>query len=131
MEIINVLQEQLDRECELAKEKLTSANLDLLYKLSATVYFMHGHTELLNRFDELRVWSNGKYDGNIDRLHDEYVSAKAAYRAIGDEAHRTKVVECLQKLLTEVHDMLVEMLIDSDFKSEREEIEKMIRMLSG
>lgn len=124
--IIDVLEAQLDHECDLAKDKLTAASLDAIYKLAGALYFMRDGAELAGKIEML---SNGVYDGNVDKLYADYMAAKTAFRGASDDGHRAKVLDALRRLMAEVHDMLAEMIADADFQSEREEIHRMMRIL--
>ena len=63
-------------------------------------------------------------------LHDNYLSAKMAYKENGDQGHRDKLMESVGRLMVEVYDMLSSMVIDSDFMDERKEIQRQIKKLA-
>ena len=86
------------------------------------------------RFDDGRHISNlqrnGKYDKNIDALYDEYIAAKMAYQEHGDAAHKDKLMDSVGRLMVEVFDMLQAMILDADFRDERQAIMQQIRKLA-
>lgn len=136
MGIIDKLKNQLDIEIKSAEEKLTSNNLDTIYKLACAIHYlceMNGSYEKHEEKPEentMQKYSNGRYDHNIDALYDSYITAKKAYKEVGDQGHRDKLMECVSRLMTEVYDMLSCMVYDSDFIEERQAIQKQIKMLS-
>ena len=73
---------------------------------------------------------NGKYDKNIDALYDEYIAAKMAYQEHGDAAHKDKLMDSVGRLMVEVFDMLQAMILDADFRDERQAIMQQIRKLA-
>lgn len=137
--VIGVLEKQLEREINSAIEKLTSSNLDAMYKISQTIcnleHIEKGEwepaAEMAKAADSvIKKYSNGRYDRNIDALYDAYIEAKKKYKEVGDQGHRDKLMECVCRLMVEVYDMLSSMAMDSDFKDEKDEIMKHIRRLS-
>lgn len=80
--------------------------------------------------DTIKKYSNGRYDHNIDSLYDAYIAAKQAYQANGDQQHKDKLMESLCRLMVEIYDMISSMMVDSDFRDEKEEIMRRIKMLS-
>lgn len=137
MGIVDKLKNQLDIEIKSAEEKLTSNNLDTIYKLACAIHYlceMDGSYEKHEEKPEentIKKYSNGRYDHNIDSLYDAYIAAKKAYKEVGDQGHRDKLMECVSRLMTEVYDMLSCMLMDSDFSDERKSIERQIQMLAN
>lgn len=137
MGIIDKLKSQLDVEIKSAEEKLTSNNLDTIYKLACAIHYlceMDGSYEKHEEKPEenpIKKYSNGRYDHNVDALYDAYIAAKKAYKEVGDQGHRDKLMECVSRLMTEVYDMLSCMLMDSDFSDERKSIERQIQMLAN
>lgn len=137
MGIVEKLKSQLDIETKAAEEKLTNNNLDTIYKLACAIHYldhMHGeHDSSGEKTEEnpIKKYSNGRYDHNIDALYDSYIASKKAYKEVGDQGHRDKLMECVSRLMTEVYDMLSCMLIDSDFSDERKSIERQIQMLAN
>lgn len=132
--IIGLLKKQLDTEIKSAEEKLTNGNLDTIYKLSCAITYLNGMQD--ERQEEIaestiRKYSNGRYDHNIDSLYDAYISAKKAYKEVGDQGHRDKLMDAVGRLMTEVYDMLTCMLSDSDFTEERKAIERQIQMMAN
>jgi hypothetical protein len=133
--IIEVLKNQLDIEIKNAEEKLTSGNLDTIYKLSSAITYLcdmehDGYKAEETAESTIKKYSNGRYDHNIDALYDAYIAAKKQYKEVGDTGHREKLMECVGRLMTEVYDMISCMIVDSDFREEREEVKKQVRMLS-
>lgn len=78
----------------------------------------------------IKKYSNGKYDKNIDPLYDEYIAAKMAYQEHGDAAHKDKLMDSVGRLMVEVFDMLQAMILDADFRDERQAIMQQIRKLA-
>lgn len=78
----------------------------------------------------IKKYSNGKYDKNIDALYDEYIAAKMAYQEHGDAAHKDKLMDSVGRLMVEVFDMLQAMILDADFRDERQAIMQQIRKLA-
>ena len=78
----------------------------------------------------IKKYSNGRYDHNIDALYDAYIEVKKKYKEVGDQGHRDKLMECVGRLMTEVYDMLSAIVLDSDFKDERDEVMRHIRRLA-
>lgn len=136
MDIIEKLKKQLDIEIKAAEEKLTNNNLDAIYRLVCSIYYleeMDGKYEKKEKTvteNTIKKYSNGRYDHNIDALYDSYIASKKAYKEVGDQGHRDKLMECVSRLMTEVYDMLSCMVYDSDFIEERQSIQKQIKMLS-
>lgn len=137
--VIAVLEEQLAKEIKSANEKLTSGNLDAMFKLSETIHrfkCMENDGEPVSMAvsemaeSVVKKYSNGRYDHNIDDLYDAYIEAKKKYKEVGDQGHRDKLMECVGRLMTEVYDMLSSIALDADFKSEKDEVMKRIRMLA-
>lgn len=138
-DLIKTLEKQLEYEKENARKQLTNSNLDVMFKLTTTICNlkrMCGTREETSTVSEIaedlvKKYSNGRYDHNIDSLYDSYLAAKQAYQANGDQQHRDKLMESLGRLMVEVYDMLSAMMVDSDFKDEKEEIMRRIKMLSA
>lgn len=138
--LIEKMREQLDIEIKKANEQLTSGNLDTIYKLTSAIK----NLECMEKGDcgdgmkmakEVAAgfvdkYSNGKYDHNIDALYDAYIAAKKKYHEMGDQGHRDKLMESVGRLMTEVYDMLSGIVIDSDFKDEKNEVMKRIAKLA-
>lgn len=138
-EMIKVMQKQLDIEMKNAKEKLTASNLDAIFKLTTTIHnlecMQNGTWTAAPVMAEaaesvIKKYSNGRYDHNVDRLYDAYLSAKQAYQTNGDQAHKDKLMEVVGRLMVEVYDMLSSMVMDSDFLEERKEIQRQIKKLA-
>lgn len=136
MDIIEKLKKQLDIEIKAAEEKLTNNNLDAIYRLVCSIYYLeemdgkYENKEKTVTENTIKKYSNGRYDHNIDALYDSYIASKKAYKEVGDQGHRDKLMECVSRLMTEVYDMLSCMVYDSDFIEERQAIQKQIKMLS-
>lgn len=138
-EIIEILEKQLEVEEQNVKKQLTNNNLDVVFKLTTTICNLKkmcgkwGTSETITEVSEdiVKKYSNGRYDHNIDALYDSYIAAKQAYQTSGDQQHKDKLMEALGRLMVEIYDMLSAMMVDSDFRDEKEEIMKRIRMLSS
>lgn len=137
--LIQKMKDQLAIEAKNATEKLTPGNLDTIFKLTVAIKNLEcmekGSWEPAAEMAEaaesvIKKYSNGRYDHNIDTLYDAYIEAKKKYKEVGDQGHRDKLMECVGRLMTEVYDMLSSMFLDSDFREEREELQKRIRMLA-
>lgn len=138
-EIIEILEKQLEVEEQNVKKQLTNNNLDVVFKLTTTICNLKkmcgewGTSETVTEVAEdiVKKYSNGRYDHNIDALYDSYIVAKQAYQTNGDQQHKDKLMEALGRLMVEIYDMLSAMMVDSDFRDEKEEIMKRIKMLSS
>lgn len=137
--LIQKMKDQLAIEAKQAEEKLTSGNLDTIFKLTESIKNLEcmekGEWETAAEMAEaaesvIKKYSNGRYDHNIDALYDAYIEAKKKYKEVGDQGHRDKLMECVGRLMVEVYDMLSSMAMDSDFKEEKDEIMKHIRRLA-
>lgn len=137
-DMIKILENQLKIEEENVKKQLTNSNLDVIFKLTTTICNlkrMCGDWETSGTVaeaaeDVIKKYSNGRYDHNIDALYDGYIAAKQAYQTNGDQQHKDKLMEALGRLMVEIYDMLSAMMVDSDFRDEKEEIMRRIKMLS-
>lgn len=137
-ELIKILENQLKIEEQNIKKQLTNNNLDVVFKLTTTICNlkkMCGEWETSETVAEVaedivKKYSNGRYDHNIDALYDAYIAAKQAYQSNGDQQHKDKLMEALGRLMVEIYDMLSAMMVDSDFRDEKEEIMRRIKMLS-
>lgn len=138
-DLINILEKQLKLEEENVKKQLTNSNLDVVFKLTTTICnikkmcgdWTESETVAEVAEDIIKKYSNGRYDHNIDALYDAYLAAKQAYQANGDQQHKDKLMEALGRLMVEIYDMLSSMMTDSDFRDEKEEIIRRIKMLSA
>lgn len=137
--MIEVMKKQLEIEMKNAKEKLTTSNLDAIFKLTTTIHNLECLKDgtwtaapVMAEAAEsmIKKYSNGKYDKNIDALYEKYLSAKQAYQTNGDQAHKDKLMEAVGRLMVEVYDMLSSMVMDSDFMDERKEIQRQIKKLA-
>jgi hypothetical protein len=134
--IIDILKNQLDVEIKSAEEKLTSGNLDAIYKISCALTYLcdmehDGYKAEETSETTIKKYSNGRYDHNIDALYDAYIAAKKQYKEVGDQGHRDKLMECVGRLMTEVNDMITCMMQDADFMDERKAIERQVQMLAN
>lgn len=138
--VIAALKDQLAKTGKNITEKgLSTGNLDEVFKLSTAIKNLEcmekGSWEPAAEMAEaaesvIKKYSNGRYDHNIDALYDAYIDAKRMYKQIGDQEHRDKVLRTVKDLIVEVHDMVHSMIMDSDFKEEKEETLKYVRMLA-
>lgn len=137
--MIKVMQNQLDIEMKNAKTKLTASNLDAIFKLTTTIHNLEcmrdgtwAASPVMAEAAEsvIKKYSNGRYDHNVDKLYDAYLSAKQAYQTNGDQGHKDKLMEAVGRLMVEVYDMLSSMMMDSDFMDERKEIQRQIKKLA-
>lgn len=137
--LIQKMKDELAIQAKNAEEKITNGNLDNIFKLTVAIKNLEcmekGEWEPAAEMAEaaesvIKKYSNGRYDHNIDALYDAYIEAKKKYKEVGDHGHRDKLMECVGRLMTEVYDMLSSMFLDSDFREEREELQKRIRMLA-
>lgn len=137
-ELIKILENQLKIEEQNIKKQLTNSNLDVVFKLTTAICNLKqmcgewktSETVAEAAEDVIKKYSNGRYDHNIDALYDGYIAAKQAYQTNGDQQHRDKLMEALGRLMVEIYDMLSSMMVDSDFRDEKEEIMRRIKMLS-
>nr|DAL61379.1 MAG TPA_asm: hypothetical protein [Caudoviricetes sp.] len=139
-ELQKVLEKQLETERKEAINKLTSNNLDTIFKLTTAICNIkklegtereHSAAPTAEIAEEIiRKYSNGRYDHNVDALYDAYIAAKQAYKQTGDQGHRDKLMESVGRLMVEIYDLLSSMIVDSDFQEEKKEIMHRIRMLS-
>jgi hypothetical protein len=134
--IMEVLKNQLDVEIKSAEEKLTSGNLDAIYKLTCAISNLcdmeHGETKETETAEStVKKYSNGRYDHNIDSLYDAYIAAKKQYKEVGDSGHRDKLMECIGRLMTEVYDMVSQAYLDCDTMDERKLIQRQIQMMAN
>jgi hypothetical protein len=127
---MEVLHKQLDIEIKNAEEKLTTGNLDAIYKLSCAIKNLDDTPQETAEV-EIKKYSNGRYDHNIDALYDAYIAAKKQYKEVGDQGHRDKLMECVGRLMTEVYDMVTCMENDADFLEERKAIQRQVQMLAN
>ena len=139
-ELQKVLEKQLETERKEAINKLTSNNLDTIFKLTTAICNIkklegtereHSAAPTAEIAEEIiNKYSNGRYDHNVDALYDAYIAAKQAYKQTGDQGHRDKLMESVGRLMVEIYDLLSSMIVDSDFQEEKKEIMHRIRMLS-
>ena len=118
-------------------EKQLERDLDAMFKITTTLCNMRKMecesipSVMMDASETLiKKYSNGKYDKNIDALYDEYIAAKMAYQEHGDAAHKDKLMDSVGRLMVEVFDMLQAMILDADFRDERQAIMQQIRKLA-
>lgn len=138
--VIEILKKNLTEETDKIKGSgLNPSRLDALYKLTVAIKNLEcmekGSWEPAAEMAEaaesvIKKYSNGRYDHNIDALYDAYIEAKKKYKEAGDQGHRDKLMECVGRLMTEVYDMISSVMLDADFRDEKEEVVKRIRMLA-
>lgn len=137
--LIQKMKDQLAIEVKQAEEKLTNGNLNTIFQLTEAIKNLEcmekGEWEPAEKMAEaaesvIKKYSNGRYDHNIDALYDAYIEAKKKYKEVGDQGHRDKLMESVGRLMTEVYDMLSSIAMDSDFKEEKAEVMKRIKMLA-
>ncbi len=137
--LIEKMKEELAAQVKNAEEKITNGNLDNIFKLTTTIMNLEcmekegkGMSETMADAAEsvIQKYSNGRYDHNIDALYDAYIEAKKKFKEVGDQGHRDKLMECVGRLMTEVYDMLSSIVLDSDFKEEKDETMRHIRKLA-
>lgn len=138
--VIAALKDQLAKTGKNITEKgLSTGNLDEVFKLSTAIKNLEcmekGSWEPAAEMAEaaesvIKKYSNGRYDHNIDALYDAYIEAKKKYKELGDQGHRDKLMECVGRLMTEVYDMISSVMLDADFRDEKGEVVKRIRMLA-
>lgn len=141
---IEVMKKQLSLEMESANKRLTTNNLDSIYKLTTSIHNLECMRDGKENKDSviipqkqenppeetMKKYSNGKYDKNIDSLYEAYIAAKKLYQEKGDSVHKQKLVDSVSRLMAEVYDMLHEMIVDSHTMQERHEIQRQINKLS-
>ena len=135
--VIEVMEKQLGIELKSASEKLTSNNLDTIFKLTTSIHNLEcmrdgtwNNSPDLQDAKESSRYSNGKYDRNIDSLYESYIAAKKAYHTNGSDGNKDRLSESVGRLMAEVYDMLYEMITDSDTEEESQEIKKQVRKIS-
>lgn len=139
--VIEALKVQLNKTGRNIEEKgLSTGNLDEIFKLTSAIKNLEcmekGEWEPAAQMaveaadSVIKKYSNGRYDHNIDALYDAYIEAKKKYKEVGDQGHRDKLMECVGRLMTEVYDMISSVMLDADFRDEKEEVVKRIRMLA-
>lgn len=137
--LIQKMKDELAIQAKNAEEKITNGNLDNIFKLTVAIKNLEcmekGNWEPAAEMAEaaesvIKKYSNGRYDHNIDALYDAYIEAKKKYKEVCDQGHRDKLMECVGRLMTEVYDMISSVMLDADFRDEKEEVVKRIRMLA-
>ena len=68
--------------------------------------------------------ADARFDRNINELYDKYLWCKKEYARDGSEVHRQKVTEALERLMSEICDLLFDINRDADFKAERDVVQK-------
>lgn len=137
--LIQKMKDQLAIEVKQAEEKLTNGNLNTIFQLTEAIKNLEcmekGEWEPAEKMEEaaesvIKKYSNGRYDHNIDALYDAYIEAKKKYKEVGDQGHRQKLMDSVCNLMVEVYDMISSMALDADFKDEKDEVMKRIKMLA-
>lgn len=137
--LIQKMKDQLAIEVKQAEEKLTNGNLNTIFQLTEAIKNLEcmekGEWEPAEKMAEaaesvIKKYSNGRYDHNIDALYDAYIEAKKKYKEVGDQGHRQKLMDSVCNLMVEVYDMISSMALDADFKDEKDEVMKRIKMLA-
>ena len=70
-----------------------------------------------------------KFDRNINELYDKYLWCKKEYARDGSAVHREKVTEALERLMSEICDLLFDIHRDCDFREEREIVDKHVKSM--
>lgn len=127
-DILTVMKKQLDIEIKSAEQKLTSNNLDSIYKLASSIMYL----QRLNiaKTAEEPEYSDGIFEKNIDILYEKYMDAKRKYRQSDSEPNKFAMMESLRRLMAELYDMIGSMLKDCECAEEKREIQVNIRKLS-
>ena len=68
--------------------------------------------------------ADARFDRNINELYDNYLLCKKEYARDGSAVHREKVTDALEKLMSEICDLLFDISKDADFKAERDVVMK-------
>lgn len=101
-----------------------------MYKDLKYVEHMHKKEDLYDgegsemKAENMERRADSRFDRNINELYDKYLWCKKEYARDGSEVHKGKVVESLEKLMSEVCDLLFDIYRDCDFKAERDVLEK-------
>lgn len=134
------LMEHIEREIhEIAEKGFSPTNIDNamkfvdMYKDLKYVEYM-GFTEgayhevkeemMPGKARTMERREGSRFDRNINELYDKYLWCKKEYARDGSEVHRQKVTESLERLMSEICDLLFDINRDADFKAERDVVLK-------
>ena len=73
--------------------------------------------------------ADARFDRNINELYDKYLWCKKEYARDGSAVHREKVTDALEKLMSEICDLLFDIHRDCDFREERETVDKHVKSM--
>ena len=134
------LMERIEKELhEIAEKGFSPTNIDYamkfvdMYKDLKYVEYM-GFTEgayhevkeemMPGKARTMERREGSRFDRNINELYDKYLWCKKEYARDGSEVHRQKVTEALERLMSEICDLLFDINRDADFKAERDVVLK-------
>lgn len=130
--LIEKMKEQLNVEAEQATEKLTQGNLDAIFKLTCAIK----NLERMERGEKhdaeserMERRADARFDRNINELYDKYLWCKKEYARDGSAVHKEKVTESLERLMSEICDLLFDIHHDCDFREEREIVDKHVKSM--
>lgn len=139
------LMENIEKELhDIGQKGFTPSNLDSagklvdMYKDLKYVEYM-GFTEgayhevkeevLPARSGMVERRADARFDRNINELYDKYLWCKKEYARDGSAVHREKVTEALERLMSEICDLLFDIHRDCDFREEREIVDKHVKSM--
>lgn len=139
------LMENIEKELNAIGEKgFSPSNLDTagklvdMYKDLRYVEYM-GFTEgayhevkdemLPGKEKSVEHRADARFDRNINELYDKYLWCKKEYSRDGSAVHREKVTEALERLMSEICDLLFDIHRDCDFREEREIVDKHVKSM--
>lgn len=139
------LMERIEKELhEIAEKGFTPTNLDNsmkfvdMYKDLKYVEYM-GFTEgayhevkeemMPGKTRTVERRADARFDRNINELYDKYLWCKSEYARDGSAVHREKVTDALEKLMSEICDLLFDIHRDCDFREEREIVDKHVKSM--
>lgn len=134
------LMERIEKELhEISEKGFTPTNIDNamkfvdMYKDLKYVEYM-GFTEgayhevkeemMPGKTRTMERRADARFDRNINELYDKYLWCKKEYARDHSEVHKEKVVDALEKLMSEICDLLFDIDRDADFKAERDVVVK-------
>lgn len=126
---LNIFEKQLKVEIEGAKQKLTSNNLDNIYKLAYVITNIKRMNVDTQSKSEKPVYSNDIFEKNIDLLYGKYMDAKQMYREMGGQENKNALLESVRRLMSEVYDMIGSMIRDCECADEKREIQLSVKKL--
>lgn len=130
-DIVKIMQRQLDLEITSARQKLTSSNLDAIYKLTTSIINISKMGTASNPEKQKPEYSDGTFDRNIDLLYERYMNAKSLYKENGGQVYKDALMESVRRLMSEVYDMVSSMLKDCECAEEKKEIQLNVKKLGG